>query len=140
MLKDGDLAVVEYTGTLEDGTQFDSTQGKPPLRFEIGAQTVIPGFEEAVRGMEVGDVIEVKIPPEKAYGYYADYRVEEAPMVTVPQFANKRVGENFYIKKDGMLVNCRISKIVNGVGTFDFNHPLAGETLHFRIELVDVER
>lgn len=139
MLEQGNVAVVRYVGTLADGTHFDSTEGLPPLKFTIGANQVIPGFEEAVRNMDVGSTVEVTIPPEKAYGFYADYKVETAPMISVPQFADKEVGEDFIIMRDGLMAHCRITKIVNGVGTFDFNHPLAGQDLHFSIELLAVE-
>ena len=139
MLEEGSVAVVNYVGTLVDGTRFDSTEGLPPLKFTIGANQVIPGFEAAVREMNVGDKVDVTIPPEKAYGFYADYKVETAPMISVPQFADKRIGEDFIIVRDGLMVNCKITKIVNGIGTFDFNHPLAGQTLNFSIELLAVE-
>lgn len=139
MLENGSVAVVSYVGTLDDGTRFDSTEGLSPLKFTIGANQVIPGFEEAVRGMDVGDVVDVVIPPEKAYGFHADYKVETAPMISVPQFADKKIGEDFIIMREGLMAHCKITKIVNGVGTFDFNHPLAGQTLHFSIKLHAVE-
>lgn len=139
VIEEGRFAVVTYVGTLDDGSCFGSTENLPPLRFQVGAHQVVSGFEDEVRQMQVGETKTVHIPPERAYGFYDEMMVEEAPMMSVPQFADKKIGENFIIQRDGMMVYCKISKILNGVGTFDFNHPLAGQTLHFTITLHAVE-
>lgn len=139
MIEEGRYAVVTYVGTLDDGSCFGSTDNLPPLRFRIGAHQVVSGFEDAVRQMEVGETKTVSIPPEHAYGYYDETKVQTTPMMSVPQFADKKIGESFIIERDGLTAHCKLTKILNGVGTFDFNHPLAGQTLHFTIQLHAVE-
>lgn len=133
----GRTAVVNYRGTLSDGTVFDSTEGIEPLEFVVGSGTVIHGFDEAVAGMSVGERRTVTIPSREAYGDYSEERVEKSPMYAIPNAKDIKVGKLFYfITDEGLRFPAKVTEINEGVATVDFNHPLAGEDLTFEIELV----
>lgn len=129
----GDLVAVHYTGTLDDGTQFDSSEGRDPLQFTVGSGQVIAGFDEAVTGMSIGQTKTVSIPPEEAYGPYLDVAIIEFATSELPPEA--KVGDRLQAT-DGSIL--RIVKIENGIVTADMNHELAGETLTFEITLVSI--
>lgn len=136
----GDTVSVHYTGTLVDGTTFDSSVGRAPLLFIIGAADVIPGFEQAVIGLEVGDKATVTIQPEDAYGPVFEEAVQTVPLDLFGE-APPPIGAVFSVRADddsdlmGRVV--ALSDDLVDV-TVDFNHPLAGETLTFEIELVEI--
>ncbi|MEQ3363320.1 FKBP-type peptidyl-prolyl cis-trans isomerase [Raoultibacter massiliensis] len=133
----GRTAVVNYRGTLSDGTVFDSTEGIEPLEFVVGSGTIIHGFDEAVAGMSVGERRTVTIPSREAYGDYSEERVEKSPMYAIPNAKDIKVGKLFYfITDEGLRFPAKVTEINEGVATVDFNHPLAGEDLTFEIELV----
>ena len=133
----GRTAVVNYRGTLSDGTVFDSTEGIEPLEFVVGSGTIIHGFDEAVAGMSVGERRTVTIPSREAYGDYSEERVEKSPMYAIPNAKDIKVGKLFYfITDEGLRFPAKVAEINEGVATVDFNHPLAGEDLTFEIELV----
>ena len=133
----GRTAVVNYRGTLSDGTVFDSTDGIEPLEFVVGSGTIIHGFDEAVAGMSVGERRTVTIPSREAYGDYSEERVEKSPMYAIPNAKDIKVGKLFYfITDEGLRFPAKVTEINEGVATVDFNHPLAGEDLTFEIELV----
>ena len=136
----GDTVEVHYLGKLHDGSVFDETNGREPLRFTIGGGQVIPGFEEAVLGMKPGDSKTTELPAEKAFGPYLEERVVEVPK---KQFARwdlePTVGELLAIPQpDGSPVDATVTEITESKVTVDFNHPLAGEELTIDIELVDI--
>ncbi|HIH39546.1 TPA: peptidylprolyl isomerase [Candidatus Woesearchaeota archaeon] len=131
---------VEYTGTLETGETFDSSKGKEPLQFKIGANQVIKGFENGVAGMKVGDEKNVKIKPSEGYGERNENYIKEMPKASVPKDLELKTGMMLIFKReDGM----RIPGVVTGIKTdtikVDFNHPLSGKTLNFKIKLVDIK-
>jgi peptidylprolyl isomerase len=136
----GDTVTVNYTGTLDDGTVFDSTVDGEPLTFVIGDGTMITGFDEAVRGMEVGEVKTVTIPAAKAYGEY------DAELVIVLTWGE--LGRDVMVGDEVMLQNVDTEEIryftvisISDTGvTLDGNHPLAGEDLTFEIEMVSIEK
>lgn len=133
----GRTAVVNYRGTLSDGTVFDSTEGIEPLEFVVGSGTIIHGFDEAVAGMSVGERRTVTIPSREAYGDYSEERVEKSPMYAIPNAKDIKVGKLFYfITDEGLRFPAKVTEVNEGVATVDFNHPLAGEDLTFEIELV----
>jgi peptidylprolyl isomerase len=137
-VKNGDAVRVHYRGTLADGTEFDSSEGHDPLAFTTGAGQVIPGFENAVVGMEIGDTVTVTIPPDEAYGP----RYEQLThTVSVSDFGSEPcVGGTVNLTSpEGDDLMGRIVSIEGDAVALDFNHPLAGETLTFDIELVAVE-
>ena len=135
----GDTVRIHYSGTLNDGTQFDTSEGSDPLEFAVGSGTVIAGFDKAVEGMAVGESKSVKIPPEEAYGPRHEQLVQEVPKSALPDDIAPAVGMQLQGKSaDGEVMNL----VVTGVGdediTVDANHPLAGEELAFDIELVEI--
>lgn len=134
----GDTVRVHYRGTLADGTEFDSSAGREPLEFEIGAGQVIPGFDEAVRGLEEGQTTTVRIEPADAYGE----RMEEAVQVVPLEAFGGEVPEVGWAVElqapDGSRLAATITDVTESTATLDFNHPLAGEALTFEIELVEV--
>jgi peptidylprolyl isomerase len=137
-VKAGDTVKVHYRGTLLGGAQFDSSEGRGPLEFTIGAGQVIPGFEGAVVGLEPGGTAEVQIAPEDAYGPKHEQLVQE---LSLDDFANEPClgGTVSLLSPDDEELLGRIVAIDEDRVTLDFNHPLAGQTLVFEIELVSIE-
>lgn len=135
----GDTVRVHYTGSLDDGTVFDTSSGREPLEFTIGGGQVIPGFDSAVSGMSPGDSETVKIPAEEAYGPHQEEMMLEVDRAQVPAELNPQVGERLEIKQqNGQSVPVTVTKVTETLITLDGNHPLAGKALTFEIELVDV--
>lgn len=135
----GDTVRVHYTGTLDDGTVFDTSSGREPLEFTIGSGQVIPGFEGAVNGMSPGDSETVKIPAEQAYGRHQEEMMLEVDRAQVPPELDPQVGERLEIKQqNGQSVPVTVTAITETLITLDGNHPLAGQALTFEIELVEV--
>ena len=137
--KAGDTVKIHYTGTLDDGTQFDSSAGRDPLEFTLGSSQVIPGFDKAVEGMTVGDKKTVNIPAEDAYGERHDEMVQEVPKEALPEDLNPEVGMPLQAQApDGQMVNLTIVGVEEESIIVDGNHPLAGQALNFDIELVEI--
>ena len=132
--QDGDTVAVDYTGTLDNGEEFDSSIGRQPLEFVLGTGQVISGFDDAVRGLSVGDTVTVRIPPEEAYGMpdpsaFVDFPIDEVPedlrSVGAPvQFGNGARGV--------------VTEVTESTVTIDLNHNLAGEALTFEITVVSI--
>ncbi len=140
MAKDGDTVRVHYTGKLEDGTVFDSSLEREPLEFTLGEGPIIPGFEEAVRGMHVGQSKTVTISPEEAYGPYLDEMVLVIEREQLPPELNPAVGQRLQMQQqDGRKVIILITDVSEATITVDANHPLAGKDLTFEIELVEIK-
>ncbi len=138
-IKKGDKVKIEYTGTLEDGKVFDSSKGKKPLEFEVGAGKVISGFDKAVTGMKKGEEKEVTIKPENAYGKPNDKLKKELPKSSFPEGKTPKVGMNIALNSPKGKIPARIVKVSDDKITIDLNHPLAGKTLNFKVKVVDVE-
>lgn len=137
--KAGDTVKIHYTGTLDDGTQFDSSAGREPLEFELGSGQVIPGFDKAVEGMAVGEEKSVNIEPEDAYGPRHDQMVQEVPKDALPDDLEPEIGMGLQAQgPDGQLINLTVTEVADESITVDGNHPLAGKALNFAIELVDI--
>ncbi len=135
----GDTVSVHYTGTLEDGSQFDSSVGKDPLQFTVGAGNVIAGFDQAVRGLAVGETRRVVIPPEDAYGDYRDDLVVEEDQADVPSGVDLQVGQQLQsVQPDGRVMIVTVIAVSETTVTLDANHRLAGKSLTFDIELVEI--
>lgn len=135
-VKNGDTVKVHYTGTLADGTVFDSSLEREPLEFTLGEGQLIPGFEKTVLGMSAGELRTVTIPAEEAYGPYREEMVLEVPRTQLPADMQPQVGMQLQIGEeqgDGMLV--QIATVTDAHITLDANHPLAGKDLIFSIEL-----
>jgi peptidylprolyl isomerase len=135
----GDTVRAHYTGTLDDGTVFDTSSGRDPLEFTIGTGQVIPGFESAVAGMSPGETETVRIPAEEAYGPHQEEMMLEVDRAQVPAELNPQVGERLEIKQqNGQSVPVTVTEITDKLITLDGNHPLAGQALTFEIELVEI--
>jgi len=139
--KSGDTVKIHYTGTLDDGTQFDSSSGREPLQFTLGSGQVIPGFEKAVEGMAVGDSKSVNIPPEQAYGPRHEQMIQEVPKTALPNDLEPVEGMALQAQgQDGKVINLTVTAVQDESITVDGNHPLAGQALNFDIQLVDIAR
>jgi len=137
--KKGDNVKIHYTGTLADGSVFDSSAGRDPLAFRLGSGQVIPGFDEAVMGMSVGDSKTVCIPAAKAYGTRNEDLVISVPRNEVPSEINPEVGLKLQMGgANGELVNVEIIEVTEEYIALDANPPLAGKDLTFKIELVAI--
>lgn len=137
--KSGDTVKIHYKGTLADGTEFDSSAGREPLEFALGSGQVIPGFDSAVDGMTVGDNKTVNIPPDEAYGQRHDQLIQEVPKSALPEEVKPEPGMQLQSQSpDGQVMNLVVTEVADEMITVDGNHPLAGETLTFDIELVAI--
>ncbi|MGH7886212.1 MAG: FKBP-type peptidyl-prolyl cis-trans isomerase [Thermodesulfobacteriota bacterium] len=138
-VKNGANIKVHYTGRLKDGTIFDSSQGEEPLYFTVGKGQVIKGFDKGVLDMEVGEKKSIIIPPEEAYG---DYREELIKKVKASQFPDEfEIKEGVRVQARGpenQLVQFVIKEVDGEEVKLDANHELAGKTLIFDLELVDI--
>lgn len=130
---DGDTVTLHYTGTLDSGEQFDSSVGGEPFSFVVGSGQVIPGFDVAVRDMQLGEKKTVRIPPQDAYGersddFIVDFPIEQAPEGLV-------VGDQVALSNGSPAT---VIAVTDTTITIDANHPLAGEALTFELELVSI--
>jgi peptidylprolyl isomerase len=135
-VKQGDQVEIEYTGKLEDGTVFDSTDGRGGFTFEAGSNRIIPGMSDAVMGMTVGDEKTVQIPPEQAYGPRHDDLVLRIPRERIPQDA--KVGDALSDGQQGGQV-WYVMELTPEETVLDGNHPLAGKTLIFEVRLIGIK-
>jgi peptidylprolyl isomerase len=137
--KSGDTVRIHYTGTLDDGTEFDSSSGRDPLEFSLGGGQVIPGFDNAVDGMAVGESKTVTIPADQAYGERHEQLVQEVPKSALPDEIDPAVGMHLQSRSpEGQVMNLVVTDVADESITVDGNHPLAGQALTFDIELVEI--
>lgn len=135
----GSKVKVNYTGTFDDGEVFDASADGQPLEFEVGAGQVIPGFDQAVVGMTVGDAKQVRLPEEEAYGPYNPEMVFEAEHSQFEEGMNPEVGQQFQTQmQDGTPMLLTVKDVSEEKVVLDANHPMAGKTLNFAIELVEI--
>jgi FKBP-type peptidyl-prolyl cis-trans isomerase 2 len=135
----GDTVSVHYAGRLDDGTPFDSSEGREPLSFTLGAGQVVAGFDEAVTGMEVGEDKTVRLEPEAAYGERRDDLVLDVPKTAFPDGSAPSVGQGVRLGlQGGGALEARVVEVEDESVTLDANHPLAGQALTFDLTLVDV--
>ncbi|MDP2480536.1 MAG: peptidylprolyl isomerase [Candidatus Palauibacterales bacterium] len=138
--KTGDTVTVQYTGTLDDGTVFDSSEDREPLTFTIGAGDLIPGFEQAVVGMEPGQSLTATFGPEAAYGERSDDLVFRIGRDQLPEEVEPEVGDRLEARDpEGNKFGVSVAAVAEDVVTLDANHPLAGRDLTFEIELVAID-
>lgn len=137
--KQGDTIQIHYTGTLDDGTVFDSSEGRDPLAFTLGEGQVIPGFERAALGMEIGETKTTRIESDDAYGDRNDELVLEVPREQLPDGLEVEVGTALQLQQpDGRAVPVTVAALDDATITLDANHPLAGEALTFELTLVEI--
>ena len=138
-VENGNTVSVHYTGTLNDGTQFDSSQGRDPLSFQVGDGQVISGFDNAVVGMVVGESKTFTIAAEEAYGPKNEEAVQEVSKDRFPEGYDAQVGQTVTGQNEiGQNFQALIIAEAEDTVTLDFNHPLAGQDLTFEVELVSV--
>ncbi|WP_302148708.1 peptidylprolyl isomerase [uncultured Desulfovibrio sp.] len=137
-IKKGDTVRAHYTGTLDDGTVFDSSRERDPLEFVQGQGMLIPGFESAVEGHEAGDVVSVTIAPEEAYGEADPELIFTVPRAQVPDHIPLNVGVPLQLSNEQGQMDVTITEVGPEEITLDANHPLAGKSLTFEIEIVSV--
>jgi len=130
----GDNIAVDYTGRLEDGSIFDTSVGRAPLEFEAGAGEMIKGFDDAVIGMKLNEEKNITIRPEEAYGAYDVNAVIEVTLASIPN--GTKAGDTLYA--GGRQV--KVLEIRNETAVIDTNHPLAGKTLIFQINIVNIQK
>ncbi len=138
-IKKGDKVKVEYTGTLDDGTVFDTSEGKQPLEFEAGAGQLIKGFDEAIMGMEKGEEKEIKLTPEKAYGDHNPELIKKIPRDKIPVPEGQEIKQGMMLAlgtPDGKQIPAKITEVTDKEITIDLNHPLAGKNLNFKVKVI----
>ncbi len=137
--KQFDTVRVHYTGRLDDGSVFDSSRGREPIEFTIGGGQVIPGFEQAVVGMNPGEEKTVRIPSDEAYGPYRDEMVLTVQRDQFPPDIDPQVGQALQVQQsNGESLIVTVSEVSETAVKLDANHPLAGQDLTFDIELVEI--
>lgn len=135
----GQTVKVHYTGTLEDGTQFDSSAGRDPLEFTLGEGQVIAGFEQALSDMEIGDTKTVNIPAEEAYGSHQPELVQQVAREQIPADIELSIGVQLQAQgPEGQVFRLVVTGLDEASVTLDGNHPLAGKALTFELELVEI--
>ena len=138
--KETDRVKVHYTGSLEDGTVFDSSKDRSPLEFTIGEGKIIKGLEEAVVGMSPGESKTAKIPAEAAYGPRREEMVVAFSRDRLPADIEPEVGQQLQLQKQtGETIPVIVSSVSEAEVVLDANHPLAGKDLMFDIQLVEVQ-
>jgi len=137
--KEGDSVSLHYKGTFEDGTVFDTSETHGALKFTIGKGMVIPGFEEAVVGMKLGEAKTVTIPPEKGYGPRHEELMIKMERKELPPDLDPVVGQRIEFSKGKQRFELMVAEVTDEAVTFDANHPLAGKTLVFELLLLEIE-
>ena len=137
--KTGDMVKVYFEGFLEDGTVFGSTTDEEPFEFTIGEKNMMPGFENAVVGMQKGDTKTITLPPEEAYGSHKKELVHVMDRSSFPQEINLEIGKRLQVRtQDEKYVIVTIKDVTDDSIVIDENDPLAGKTLIFKVELVEI--
>ncbi len=138
-VKTGDTVRLHYTGTLADGETFDSSAGRDPLQFEVGSGQIIPGLDQAIPGMEVGDKKVVQVAANDAYGQPHPNARQAVPRDQIPDHIQLEVGVQLQMQTpEGQPLPVRVVELTDSEVTLDANHPLAGKDLTFSIELVGI--
>lgn len=136
---EGDKIKVHYTGKLDDGSIFDSSVGRDPLEFTMGAGMMIPGFEKAVSGMGVGETVNVSIQPEDAYGVRNDEMVVRIGRADFPKDIKAEVGVGVTMQHpEAGQFDAMVCEVTDNDVVLDANHPLAGRALNFDIEVIEI--
>jgi FKBP-type peptidyl-prolyl cis-trans isomerase 2 len=138
MANNGERVFIHYKGTLDDGTVFDSSEGRQPLNFIVGSGMVIPGFDAAARELAMGQTTKVRLESEDAYGDWSEENVQVIPLDQIPNSENLPVGQTIYLQgPQGQPIATKVTKIEDGNAHFDFNHELAGKALTFEMTRVE---
>ena len=139
IVKEGDRVQVHYRGSLDDGSEFETSYESDPLEFEVGSADIIPGFNQALVGMQPGEKKTVKIPMNQAYGPYREHFVFEVERQAFPDGTNPEVGQVFEMRNEqDKAVHVTVKEVLEDKVVIDANHRLAGNDLTFEIELKDI--
>lgn len=137
--KTGDTVRIHYTGTLTDGTRFDSSTGRDPLEFTLGQGHIIPGLEREIAGMQVGDTKTVTVQADEAYGPHHAEAVHEVQREQIPDTIELAIGVELQATaQNGQVMRLRVVEVGEDTVKLDANHPLAGRDLVFEVELVEI--
>ncbi|SHL88649.1 peptidylprolyl isomerase [Roseovarius litoreus] len=138
-VKEGDTVRIHYTGTLTDGATFDSSEGRDPLEFTVGSGQIIPGLDQALPGMAVGDKKTVEVPADQAYGQPDPNARQAVPRADIPADIPLDLGTQLQVQTpQGQVMPVTVIEVTEDQVTLDANHPLAGKDLTFAIELVAI--
>ena len=138
-VKSGDTVRIHYTGTLTDGSTFDSSEGRDPLEFTVGSGQIIPGLDQALPGMAVGDKKTVEVPADQAYGHPDPNARQAVPRADIPADIPLDLGTQLQVQTpQGQVMPVTVIEVTEDQVTLDANHPLAGKDLTFAIELVEI--
>jgi FKBP-type peptidyl-prolyl cis-trans isomerase 2 len=136
MIKEGSKVKVHYTGKLEDNNVFDSSVEREPLEFVVGEGMLIPGFEQGLMGMQVGETKTIEIEPEQAYGEVREELINQVPKENLPEGVEE--GQMLQANTEAGPINVVVTQITEDMAVVDANHPLAGKKLIFDLEIVEV--
>mgnify|MGYP003702411923 FL=1 len=138
-VESGVFVSIDYTGTLEDGEVFDSSEGRQPLEVQMGSGNVIPGFESALMGMSLNENKTFTLSPEEAYGQRDDSHMHDFPTSEIPDGMTPEIGQTLMLSTpQGQQLPARVDSIDDEKVVFDLNHPLAGKSLTFAIKVVGI--
>ncbi|MBN1246104.1 MAG: peptidylprolyl isomerase [Anaerolineae bacterium] len=138
-ISDGKAVQIDYTLTNDAGKVLDTSEGRQPLAYLHGAGNIIPGLEKALAGKEAGDTLSVSIPPAEGYGERSEAMVMTADLAQFPNPQQVQVGARFHVQTDKGVHLATVTEVTAAKAVLDLNHPLAGETLHFDVEVVGVK-
>lgn len=137
-IKKNIVVSMEYTGKLNDGTVFDSSEGRGPLEFIYGQGKIIPGLENNLEGLKKGDEKNIKLSADEAYGQYREDAVQEISNEEFPQDVELKEGLNLMAQTPYGPIPVRVKEVKDNSAIIDFNHPLAGKDLEFDVKIVDL--
>ena len=138
--KTGDTVRIHYTGTLTDGSTFDSSDGRDPLEFVVGSGQIIPGLDTAIPGMSVGDKKTVEVAADDAYGQANPAAMQAVPRSEIPAEIPLEIGTQLQVQTPtGQVMPVTVVAVSETEVTLDANHPLAGKDLTFAIELIAID-
>ena len=139
-IKTGQIVSVHYVGTFDDGTEFDSSRNRgEPLTFQVGTGQVIPGFDNAVASMSIGDTQDIRLEPSEAYGEVNEQAFQDVPRTMFPEDFEFKIDEIVQgQQQNGQGFRARIVSVSDETVNLDFNHPMAGKALNFNLELVSI--
>ena len=138
MVETGKVVAVHYVGKLTDGEMFDTSEGREPLKFQVGSGQIIPGFEKAIMGKNIGEKVTVNISAEDAYGQIREDLIVSVPKSQMP--GEVQIGQPLQAQGDnGQTINVVVKEVTEENVMIDGNHPLAGQELVFEIEVVEIE-
>jgi peptidylprolyl isomerase len=137
--KEGDNVKVHFTGKLDDGQVFDSSKDREPMKVKIGEGKLISGFEKGIVGMEEGESRHITVEERDAFGPRREDLIMDVKKGDFPEDIDPFVGQQLQIKQpNGNLIPVTVTDVQGDTATLDANHPLAGQTLHFEIELLEI--